>query len=67
METKDNVIIYRDNKYIIVNKTRYLGHNYIFVININDYNDVKLLICKENLEEVTDLELIRNVVINMPK
>ena len=61
----DNIINYQNEKYIIINSTIFLGDKYIFVINLNNIKDVKLLVCLNKLEEVNDIELIRKVLLQM--
>ena len=65
MKKVDNVINYKNEKYIIINSTVFLGNKYIFVINLNSIQDVKLLVCLNKLEEVDDIELIRKVLLQM--
>lgn len=65
MEKEDKIINYNGERYIIVNSITYMGQKYIFVINYNNMYDVKLLVCLNDLEEVNDIELIRNVIIQM--
>ncbi len=65
MKKVDNVINYKNEKYIVINSTVFLGNKYIFVINLNSIQDVKLLVCLNKLEEVDDIELIRKVLLQM--
>ena len=65
MEKEDKIINYNGERYIIVNSITYMGQKYIFVINYNNMYDVKLLICLNDLEEVNDIEMIRNVITQM--
>lgn len=65
MEKEDKIINYNGERYIIVNSITYMGQKYFFVINYNNMYDVKLLVCLNDLEEVNDIELIRNVIIQM--
>ena len=65
MKKIDNIINYQNEKYIIINSTILLGNKYIFVINLNNIKDVKLLVCLNKLEEVNDIELIKKVLLQM--
>ena len=65
MKKIDNIINYQNEKYIIINSTIFLGNKYIFVINLNNIKDVKLLVCLNKLEEVNDIELIKKVLLQM--
>ena len=65
MKKIDNIINYQNEKYIIINFTIFLGNKYIFVINLNNIKDVKLLVCLNKLEEVNDIELIKKVLLQM--
>ena len=49
MKKIDNIINYQNEKYIIINSTIFLGNKYIFVINLNNIKDVKLLVCLNKL------------------
>ena len=65
MEKQNNTIYYNNEKYIIINSTWYLGKEYLFVINYNNVNDIKVLICLEDLKEVEDIEIIRKIILQM--
>ena len=62
---KDKYIMYKDVEYMILKAINYQGNDYIFVVNNSNLDSVKLLICLNELEEITDVDLIRNVLLKM--
>lgn len=65
MQNKNNIIYFNDKKYIVINKTKYLENDYLFIINNKNLEDIKLLVCLDNYVEVNDIELIKEVLLNM--
>ena len=65
MKQKNRIVFYQGSKYITIASTRYFGNEYIFVINSDDINDVKILICLNELKELDDISLIYKIVNQM--
>ncbi|MBR1937117.1 MAG: hypothetical protein IJ842_05425 [Bacilli bacterium] len=65
MNEKNNSINYKNEIYYIVNKRRYLGNTYLYVINCYDKNDIKILKCAEDLKEVDDIKIIRKLMLQI--
>lgn len=65
MKKPDNIIYFRGEKYVIIKSTRYLGNDYIFVINTENVYNIKLLICLDELKEIDDIELIKKIILQM--
>ena len=51
--------------YIVISMTKYLNDTYIFVMNKYDDTDVKFYKCMNELIEVTDIDIIKEIVKDM--
>ena len=65
MNQKNSIIYFKGIKYIIVESTNYMGNKYIFVMNLNNVKDIKILVCLNELQEVDDILLIRKIIMAM--
>ena len=65
MKEKDKIIYYNGVKYIIIKSAIYLGNKYIFIINYDNPNDTKILVCLNELKEVDDIHLLKNILLEM--
>ena len=65
MNQKNSIIYYKGIKYIIIESTKYMGNEYIFVMNLNNVKDIKILVCLNELQEVNDILLIRKIIMAM--
>ena len=65
MNQKNSIIYYKGIKYIIIESTKYMGNEYIFVMNLNNVKDIKILVCLNELQEVNDILLIRKIIMVM--
>ena len=63
------VLLGNGNYYKVIWRIELEGHIYLYLLNANDFSD--LLFCErisdEDLEEITDVELLDKVILSMAK
>lgn len=65
MQERDKYIYYNGQRYLIISSTNYLNRENLFVINEDDNNIVKVILCSDRYEEVEDLDLIKEIINQM--
>ena len=57
IEIKDSITLADNNKYEVCSKTTYQDNNYLFLLDINDYKNLKIGMEKIQGEQISIIEI----------